>query len=243
MARAKRTDRNDARRRYRAEQAALAATEPETDGATVAPAAASTKAQAAPGQRPGITATFRAAYRPAHVRDDLRALPQVVSNWGFLAAIAGSFAAVAWFVVAYSPAISQIPVDPTSNDALQAVVSPNPIPYFLGTMVLQAPPAVGAFIIGFTAKRASWLGGLIYGTYAVILVIVTLQTPAGRLLTGDGPTQTVILSSAAWSPMGAALFASALAWYRRFLDLANPNRGKKGQAQPSKGKPKQKPAR
>ena len=58
------------------------------------------------------------------------------------------------------------------------------IPYFLGTMALQPPPAIGAFLIGFTAKRASWLGGLVYGIFVTIVAIVVLQTPAGRLLTG-----------------------------------------------------------
>ena len=182
-------------------------------------------------------ASFKGAYRQPHILDDLRHLPEVVTNLGFLAAIGGSLAAVIWFVVAYAPGLSSVPVNPASSADLQPVVQSQPIPYFLGTMVLQAPPAVGAFVIGFTAKRASWLGGLIYGIYTVILLLVVLQTQAGRLLTGDGAAETVVISAAAWSPMGACLFASALAWYRRFLDLANPNRGRQAQQSRAKAKP------
>ncbi len=244
MPRAKRTDRTDARRRYRAEQAALTAAEPGADSADASTdAAASGKTtQAPPPQRPGIMGSVRAAYRQPHIMDDLRHLPQVVTNWGFLVAIAGSAAAVAWFVIAYTPGLDGVPVDPNSTTGLQGVIATSPIAYFVGTMVLQAPPAVGAFVIGFTAKRASWLGGLIYGIYTVILLLIVLATPAGRLITQDGPAQSVIVSSAAWAPMGACLFASALAWYRRFLDLANPNRGRQRQAQQARSKAKPKTA-
>jgi len=40
---------------------------------------------------------------------------------------------------------------------------------------------------------------------------------------------------AAFSPIGAALFASLLAWYRRFLDLANPNRRQQAQSRRTTG--------
>ena len=120
--------------------------------------------------------------------------------------------------------MAAIPVGTATPEQLEQVVGSSTIPYFLGTMALQPPPAIGAFLIGFAAKRASWLGGLIYGIFVTIVAIVVLQTPAGRLLTGDGSAEAVIVGHAAWSPVGAALFASAAAWYRRFLDLANPNR-------------------
>mgnify|MGYP003347034142 CR=1 FL=1 len=65
--------------------------------------------------------------------------------------------------------------------------------------------AVGAFLVGFLATRASWLGGLIYGIVCTIVVILVLQQPAGRLFTGDSPVQDFIVSYAAWAPVGAAL--------------------------------------
>ena len=111
---------------------------------------------------------------------------------------------------------------------------------------LSPPPAIGAFLIGFAAKRASWLGGLIYGIFVVVVVIALLATPAGRLLTVDSPdgNTSLIVGHAAWSPIGAALFAAAAAWYRRFLDLSNPNRARRGE-EPRKpqGRGDMKPAR
>ncbi len=232
MPRAKRTDRTDARRRYRAEQVALADAELD-DELVDAPATADRKPSAksgrpAPAARPGIMSSFKGAIRPLDLPGDLRAFPQVLTNWGFLAAMGVTLAAAAWFVIAYSPAMSEIPAGTGTTAQLEAVVGTNTIPYFLGTMALQPPPAIGAFLIGFAAKRASWLGGFIYGIFVTIVAIVVLQTPSGRLLTGDGSTDAILVGHAAWSPVGAMLFASAAAWYRRFLDLANPNRGQRG---------------
>jgi len=238
VARAKRTDRTEARRRHRAEQATLADTEP--GDVTTAPAStAKTSAKGAPPERPGIKTAFRGAMRPLDLRGDLMAAPKVLTNWGFLAAIVITLGAAAVFVFAYSDAMAAIPVGTATPEQLEQVVASSTIPYFVGTMALQPPPAIGAFLIGFTAKRASWLGGLVYGIFVTIVAIVVLQTPAGRLLTGDGSAESVIVGHAAWSPIGAALFASAAAWYRRFLDLANPNR----QAQQQARKARQKPAR
>ena len=238
MARAKRTDRTEARRRHRAEQATLAETEP-GDVITAPTATAKSSTKSAPPERPGIKAAFRGAMRPLDLRGDLMATPQVLTNWGFLAAIGLTTGAAALFVIAYSDAMAAIPVGTATPEQLEQVVAAGTIPYFVGTMALQPPPAIGAFLIGFAAKRASWLGGLIYGIFVTIVAIIVLQTPAGRLLTGDGSADAVIVGHAAWSPVGAALFASAAAWYRRFLDLANPNR----QAQQQARKAKQKPAR
>jgi len=231
VARAKRTERTEARRRHRAEQAALAELEPGAEGVTPE-SASSSKAQAkgaAPAPRPGIVASFRGAMRPLDLVGDLKAAPKVLTNWGFLAAMGLTAATAAWFVFAYNDAmaalVASLPAGGTpTEEQLTAVIGSNTIPYFLGTMALNPPPAIGAFLIGFTAKRASWLGGLVYGIYCAILVVVVLQTPTGRLLIGLGTQDAYMVQVAAFAPVGAALFASAAAWYRRFLDLANPNR-------------------
>ena len=247
MARAKRTDRTEARRRHRAEQATLADAEPGTG--TVAPSTPSRKpadakadAKAAPAARPSILSSFRAAIHPLDLRGDLRAVPSVVTNWGFLAALGLSAALGVWFVITYNDAMAAIPVGTATPDQLEAVVAQNQLPYIAWSMALQPPPMVGAFLIGFTAKRASWLGGLFYGIFIVILAAITVQTPAGRLLSGDTTGQAVIVAHAAWTPVGAALFASAAAWYRRFLDLANPNRAAQRQAR-QQGRGDMKPVR
>ena len=236
MARAKRTERTEARRRHRAEQAALAELEPGVEGAA-SDTAASSRIQAkgaAPAARPGIMASFRGAMRPLDLVGDLKAAPQVFTNWGFLAALGITAATAAWFVLAYNDAMAALPAGPKTTEQLEAVVGTNTIPYFLGTMALQPPPAIGAFLIGFTAKRASWLSGLVYGIFVTILAIVILQMPAGGLLSGLGTADQVIVGHAAWSPVGASVFAAAAAWYRRFLDLANPNRGQQRPTKASK---------
>ena len=50
-------------------------------------------------------------------------------------------------------------------------------------MFVTPPTAAGAFLIGFTAKRASWLGGLAFGVVAAICYVVVLSSPAGKMLT------------------------------------------------------------
>ena len=250
MARAKRTDRTEARRRYRAEQATLVDDEPGLEGeeptTRSAPSAKAAPA-ATPAPRPSIMAALRGAYRPVHVVADLKSLPQVVTNIGFLAAVGLTIVAGAWFVLAYNEGMAAIPVGTATPEQIQAVVGTNSIPLLLGQMAfLTPPPAVGAFLIGFTAKRASWLGGFIYGVIVVIIAAVILQTPSGRILTGDQPgaTESLIVGHVAFSPIGAALFASLLAWYRRFLDLANPNRTRKAPpARRTQGRGDMKPVR
>ena len=248
MARAKRTDRTEARRRHRAEQAALAEVESgdETATATASPSSAkgSTKGASrgtekpAPAARPGIMGAFRGAYRPLNLRGDLAALPLIFSNLGFLAAMVGTAAIAVVFVLAYNDVLAAIPVGTATTDQLSAIVQTSTIPYFLGTMALQPPPVIGAFLIGFMAKRGSWLTGLVYGIFVVIVATLVFATPAGRLFTQDGAqgsTSNLVIGFAAWSPVGSALLASAAAWYRRFLDLSNPNRGQRG-AKPQQGR-------
>jgi hypothetical protein len=239
VARAKRTERTEARRRHRAELAALSGLEPGDEGIDPTPTSSRTQGRPASEQRPGIMASFRGAMRPLDLAGDLRATPRVLLNWGFLAALGITAAAAVWFVVAYNDAMATLVASLPAGGAptpeqLEAVVGANTLPYFMGTMALQPPPAIGAFLIGFTAKRASWLGGLVYGIYVTILAVLILQTPSGRLLAGIGNIDTVIVAHAAWSPVGSAVFASAAAWYRRFLDLANPNRGRRPPARAAK---------
>ncbi len=250
MARAKRTERTEARRRHRADLAALAEADPRDETTTgAAPSATKGASKQAPGARPSIMAALRTAYHPLNLRGDLGAIPQILTNWGFLAALGGTAAICVYFVVAYNDALAAIPVGTATVDQLSAVVEQNSIAYFLGTMALQPPPVIGAFLIGFMAKRGSWMAGLVYGIFVVILSALVFATPSGRLFTQDGAqgsTAQLIVGFAAWSPVGSALLASAAAWYRRFLDLSNPNRRQRG-ARPQQGrgsaKAKAKPAR
>jgi hypothetical protein len=241
VARAKRTDRTAARRRYRTEQAGL----DDASGVESAEPTPTRGRAAQPGPvqpRPGIMASFRNAYRPLDLRGDLRAAPKVLAHWGVWGAILIAVAASIAFMASTNDFAAAI--DFSDPNALQGKTldTASNISYLVISMFIVPPPMAGAFLIGFTAKRASWLGGLVFGVAAAACYAVVLTSPAGKLLTGNQSPDSLIVTAAALSPMGAALFAAAAAWYRRFLDLANPNRGQRRPTRPQQGRgnPRQK---
>lgn len=238
MARAKRTDRTAARRRYRGEQAGL----DDASGVESTESAPSSGRSAKPGPaqpRPGIMASFRNAYRPLDLRGDLRVAPAVLAHWGVWVAILVAVAASAAFIVSTNEFAASIDFsNPTALEGKSLDTVSN-ISYLVISMFIVPPPMAGAFLIGFTAKRASWLGGLVFGIAAAACYAVVLSSPAGRLLTGNEPAGSMIVTAAALSPVGAALFAAAAAWYRRFLNMANPNRNRP-RPQQGRGNPRQK---
>ena len=233
MARAKRTDRTEARRRTRAEQAAMT-----SEGVALAtagaPSAGST-AGAKPGQpaRPSITAAFRGSFRPVHVADDLRSLPRLLIHWSFWGPALATVAAAALFLVyaqGWQPGQPPDTVGSVAVLALQMFVFPLPA------------PAGSSFIAGFGAPRASWLIGILIGVIAAACYAAVLYIAPTDLLLDLGMTSTAssvqeaALMGFLVAPIGASLFASAAAWYRRFLNLANPNRN---QRRPQAAKPVQ----
>jgi hypothetical protein len=226
VARAKRTDRTEARRRFRAEQAGLVGDPTTEASAASAPGKGRQVQVEAPVRRPGIVASFRNAYRPLDLRGDLRAAPVVLRHWGVLAAAAISIAASVVFILSTNDLAASIDYTLSDPMAGKSVGTMSNISYLVISMFVTPPPAAGAFLIGFTAKRASWLGGLVFGIVAAGCYIAVLSSPAGRLLTGGQSAGQYIAQAAALAPVGAALFAAAAAWYRRFLDMANPNRGR-----------------
>ncbi len=228
MARAKRTDRTEARRRYHAELAAAEPGEttirpnvlagPAKDGAAATPPA---------GARPSIGAAFRGAVRPFDLKGDLRSLPVIIRERGFLISVAVAVAATAVFVFATNELGASLNFalsDPLADKTMPTATS---ISYLAVSLFVAPPPAAGGFLIGFFAKRGSWLTGLIFGMVAAACYSWLIISPAGRLLTGQNAPDTYVLQAWIAGPVGAALFASAAAWYRRFLDLANPNRGQR----------------
>jgi hypothetical protein len=236
LARAKRTDRNEARRRYRAQQAALTSDPEVEDEAppepTVRRRAAGSPATPQP-VRPGITASFRAAFRPLDLRGDLAALPKIVTHWALLVSVAVSVIATAVFIGATNELGSSLDLSLSNPLAGKSIGSVSNVSYLVISLFVAPPPAAGAFLIGFTARRASWLGGLIQGIVAAGCYAAIVLSPAGRVLTGGGPTGGIIVSAAFISPLGAAMFAALAAWYRRFLNLANPNRNTRRPARQS----------
>lgn len=212
MARAKQTNRAEARRRYRQ------ATQPidlETEDTPEAPAAAAARpgsakpAVAAGPQRPGFMAAFRGAYHPAHPREDLRALPSLLKHWSFLA---GAGLVLLGAIVAYA-----VPGYTGSAFAWELLVLP-------GSAL--APQLVA----GFFAKRASYMLGFLIGLFQGIVFTVFLTQLAPRLGTEvpAGSLGNLLTLSFLTGPVSGALFAAAAAWYRRFLALSSPRRAQQG---------------
>ena len=217
MARAKSTARAEARRRYRAAEddgSSMDGTEdvPSTPGAGRTAAHVGT-GSAAPG-RIGMRAAFTQAIRPLNVREDLAALPWIATHSKAL-----------WL-----PLLITV----TSAIAAIAVGGTNVITAFLFAYFVQTPAIGGVFIAGFLAPRASWLLGVIIGLVAAIGYSIYIVIAAGRVAVVDAPPPSVIqetiLSALILSPILGGFFAAGAAWYRRFLALSSPNRGRRAQA-------------
>jgi hypothetical protein len=209
VARAKKTDRAEARRRYRAETGTGDA-EDAVDG-SASPAAAprtSSPAYSTPAGRVGIGTAFRTAFHPVNIREDLAALPWLLRSRAFLIPLAITVAAATLVTVT------------GGRDVITA---------FLFAYFVQTPPIGGALIAGFLAPRASWLLGFIISFiaaigYTIFILSVTTGTP------DQDVARQAIPASFVASPILGALFAAGAAWYRRFLQLSNPNRGKRAEA-------------
>lgn len=213
MARAKSTARAEARRRYRAEHG-LPAEPIGTEGLDgesggdprATPTNASTAGQP---ERIGIGQAFRQSFRGVDVRADLRALPFIATRtkalWVPLLLTVGS--TIAFFFTSGQDIVTR----------------------FLFAYFVQTPAIGGVFIAGFLAPRASWLLGLIVGLVSAIcysFLILTVFSAVLAASPSSGTSSDIILAAFALSPTMGILFASAAAWYRRFLQLSNPNRGR-----------------
>jgi len=224
VARAKRTERAEARRRYRATQAEAFdddVVDDEDADAPIAPAASPSgrsanaarasnarAAQPAP-QRPSIANAFRSAFTPLDLRGDLRALPRLLIAPSFLLGIAIT-AAAAFAIPIFG-----------SNGATVTLYQ-----YFSG------PEPLGtAFIVGFFAARASYLLGAVIAVISVAFQALAISLggfDAAAAATVPPLTRSEILGQLFYQlivsvPM-SAFFAAAAAWYRRFLRRASPNR-------------------
>ena len=224
MARAKRTDRAEARRRYRA---TLIEDEP-TDGLdddveepASEPARASSRDRVraastapTPPPRPSITRAFSASFTKLDARGDIAALPSLVRHRSFLIPLA-LLAAV--------------------SIALTVTGGNEPIIRALATYFLLPPPVAPVFIAGFMAKRASWLQGAILGGISWLVLLGMSAGTIEQLLADPKAAEGLsvpglIASNLAISVVGGALFASVAAWYKRFLFLANPARAARANA-------------
>ena len=195
LARAKRTDRTEARRRHRAEQAAtidpVEDDEAPASGGTSAKAAKAAAPAAAAAPRPSFVAAFKNAFRPVDLRADLRSLPTILTHWGLLAALAATLVSTAVFILTTNEFASSLDLTLSDPAAGKPIGTISNISYIAVSLFVAPPPAAGAFLVGFTAPRASWLGGLIYGLVAAGCYSVILLSPTGRLFIGANAAPAV----------------------------------------------------
>jgi len=224
VARAKRTDRSDARRRWRQTHSGeLEASEAIESVPDRAAGPASTPRSASGAQeRPSITGAFRNAYHPARIREDIAALPSLLVSRAFLISLA--------LVVGGTAAVAVASGNVVTNLAFQALVVP--------------PAMAPIFIVGFFARRASYLLGLIIALVDVAAYAVFVYAVAPGVATeaiDPVKQQQIVFSAISVGPLSGIFFAAAAAWYRRFLALSNANAQQRARARqqqrPRAGKP------
>jgi hypothetical protein len=229
VARAKRTERAEARRRHRsvtgvAESPELEIDEAETRGTSAAatsrgdrakrPDGASTsRREAAMPPRPGFVAGLRRAAGPADVLADVRALPAI--------ALHSKALMVPLAIIVAITALFFIPG-----------VSANPIVVLLGSLALQPPPMIVPFLGGMLAPRGAWLVGGIVGlanalAYSLLFAVFTnsVQTGLGftYVMTTDQKVGVVVNAVVTSVPFGILVGAFS-GFYRRFLSMSSPAR-------------------
>lgn len=229
MARAKRTERAEARRRYRSVTGAAESPDLEIDEAETPPTPAAavsrgdrprrpeagppSRREAAPPPRPGFVAGLRRAAGPADILADIRALPAI--------AVHSKALWVPFAVIVGITALFFIPG-----------VSANPIVVLLGSLALQPPPMILPFFGGMLAPRGAWLvGGIVAlanaAAYSLLFVVFTnsVQTGLGftYVMTTDQKVGVVVNAVVTSVPFGILVGAFS-GFYRRFLAMSSPAR-------------------
>jgi hypothetical protein len=223
VARAKRTARAEARRRYRADhnltdESELLGDEPVAGTAAVGRSPAPGRPGPDGAPRVGIFTAFRQAFRPLDVRADLAALP-------FLAIRTKALWLPILLVIG-------------TTVGLGLTNGKDVVTQFMFAYFVQTPAIGGVFLAGFLAPRASWLLGAIVGVVSGICYAILISVlPAFVAATSTNPqaARDTIVAGLILSPIMGAFFAAAAAWYRRFLQLSNPNRGRAAQGKPRRG--------
>jgi drug/metabolite transporter (DMT)-like permease len=239
VARAKRTDRAEARRRHRAasidqpdldeglEEAAGGSAPSARAVANRAPSARTDSVtpstpSAPTATRPSLGGAFRSSFRPIDLRGDLSALPRLLRHWSFFIPVVLSGVAVVLFQ--YFP-----------KDSLAAAY----FGYFAGVT-----PFGAVLFAGFFAPRAAWLLGILVSIVAALFLGASLYVqyaglPDGVFIdTGVNQVNLVpsevakaeitqfVVQAVTVGAVYGGLFAAAAAWYRRFLNRASPNRAR-----------------
>jgi hypothetical protein len=222
VARAKRTDRAEARRRFRQNQLeeAAAPNELTSDGAAAVAVAVAARPAASrrgptpasrPAQRPGVLTAFRLAAAPADVRGDLRLLPSLLLSRG---AIIPGILILASLVVTF---------------ALGA--TGGLIPALMFQAFLAPPPMAASFLAGILTDRAAWLLGLIAGIaagvgFALVMVFAPDDVILGLYRASSaipaGFRESYAMQALLISPLMGLATGAFAGFYRRFLRMAGP---------------------
>ena len=254
MPRAKRTDRAEARRRHRASLDAAAGSE--ESEAPDEPAAAGGRGPgpqpASAAQRPSIGSAFRAAFHPLTLREDLRTFPPLLLHRAVWLPILLTIAAGALFVAtdgsnALVAIVATYFVAPPALGSvfIAGFLAPRSS-YLIGFVVGLASAAVAAAIVLSAGPTLSPEG---IGTAVSSPSPSVVASPApgaspspaasATPTPGTGPTTSTedqIIYAFLTSPPFGMFFAATAAWYRRFLKLSNPNRGRPAQRQGPDGR-------
>ena len=225
MARAKKTDRSEARRRARAVAPPIdpSAGSGQTGTGTGDPAGSASTA-APVGALATLTASFREAVRPIDLRADIRDIPWLVTRtnaiWLPSLLVVGS---AVWFASSGGTGNLQ-------SFAFQLFVYP------------PGSNFGALFLAGLLTQRMSYLAGGIVGlvcgiVFAVYLLVGTI--PEGAL--AGNQREVYMLYGLVLSPVSGLAIGGFAGFYRRFLRRTNPNRGRR--QPPAKGKGTKAPAR
>lgn len=227
MARAKSTERAEARRRHRAATAAAAAEAPALE-AEVASSGPRPRAAAplAGAPRAGVLGSFRGAIRPVHFRDDLADLPRLATK---------TFAI--WVPCLLVLAVAVV------FEATGGNIQSAGIPALAFNLFVFPPPLAAAFLAGILTQRSSYLaggivgvlGGILFSVY--VLTAVFPPTSTGAAITSDVRVQNALYAMIV-SPVAGVAVGGFAGFYRRFLRMANPNAGARSAARSVKPAPR-----
>lgn len=227
MARAKSTERAEARRRHRAATAAASAEAPALE-AEVAGSGPRPRATGPVGGAPrtGVLGSFRGAIRPIHFRDDLADLPRLATK---------TFAIWVPCLLVLGVAV----VFEATGGNIQSAG----IPALAFNLFVFPPPLAAAFLAGILTQRSSYLAGGIVGTLGGILFSVYVltavfpPTTTGTAITNDVRVQNALYAMIV-SPAAGVAVGGFAGFYRRFLRMANPNAGARSAARSTKPAPR-----
>jgi hypothetical protein len=228
VARAKKTDRAEARRRHRAVLLEQGQGDPETyeapeERATVRTGrVAGASASSGPTKRVGIFGAMKQAVNPVHYGDDLRYAPTLIFRTKAI-----------WPTVLLS--VGGLAFGLTQTDY-------NSDGYrFAATFVIAPTPLIQPMIAGFLAPRATWLAGivsaLISGACLEVLLIWAYSGHLANMPPGTFSYLSLTLDLALSAVTFGALLGAASGWYKRFLASGALGAQPRNQKRPSSSRP------